>query len=148
MPEPRYTLARQLHFVAENPQHREVVITIQRWQSKTSKTAVYVQLHNGREVVRRVCSSTADLTQLDTSFTKAEAQFAEYLLSDDAAADEVTRRGGPTIQYCRDGRCGAQIPFGASQCAEGHTADYVGAGRNVFGLNRRPPITLHTGDQK
>jgi hypothetical protein len=141
----RYQLAEQLHFLAHDDTGREVVVTLQRWQSQNSRSAVYVRTHNGTETDRRVCRTDTDLNNLALSFTLAKDKFGDAMLSDDLAADEVSRRGGPTIRYCHVRDCGAQVPFAAGQCAEGHPTNQTPAGSYVMGSGRRPPFTVVTG---
>jgi hypothetical protein len=147
----RYCLAEQIHFPATDPDSpaQGVIVTLQRWRSTTSKSEIYVRVHNGVEYDRRFADTDLLRNRVDESFANARRDFAVELLSDDAAADEVSRRGGPRIQWCTAaGDCGAQIPFAAAQCADGHAVNHVSAGTYVFGQSRRPAFTVITGGKK
>lgn len=144
----RYQLVKQLHFIADVAPGRPEVVTIQHWKSKTSRLAVYVRIHNGTEIDRHVADTDAQRARIELSFTIARRDFADRLLSDAAAADEVSRRGGPGPKYCHASECGAQIPFAASQCADGHPLDHVNAGTYLMGASRRPAITVITGGRR
>lgn len=147
----RYALIEQLHFAAADPDcpARNVVVTIQRWRSKTSKVEVYARIHNGEEHQRHLADTDALRARIDASFATARRDFADRLLSDDAAADLVARHGGPHIKYCTTGGdCSAQIPFASGQCAQGHAVHHVNPGQYVMGSGRRPAITVITGGKQ
>jgi hypothetical protein len=74
--------------------------------------------------------------------------FGDALLSEDAAGDEVSRRGGPNVKWCTATDCGAQIPYAAAQCAEGHAVNHINAGTYSHGTSRRPAFTLITGGKR
>jgi hypothetical protein len=144
----RYKLVKQLHFIADVAPGRAEVVTIQHWKSKTTRLAVYVRAHNGAEIDRHVAQTAEQCERIELSFQIARRDFADQLLSDDAAGDEVSRRGGPAPKWCHATDCGAQIPFAAAQCPEGHPLTHVNAGTFVMGANRRPAITVITGGRK
>jgi hypothetical protein len=147
----RYFLAEQMHFLGLDGRQKEVVITIQSWKSRAGRKGIYVKAHNGVEVVRRLCHTPEDAVRVQRSFAMAQAMIQAdppelTPLSDDAAADEIARRGGPGPRWCSLSNCGAQVPVAASQCAEGHPWETAtGPGRYVFGSNRRPALTVITG---
>jgi hypothetical protein len=149
MPDLRYGLIKQLHFIAGDGTGRDVVVTIQHWQSKTTKLAVYVRCHDGVEFDRHVATTDQQRERIELSFEIARRDFKGRLLSDDAATDEVCRRGGPGPKSCHAGsECSALIPYASAQCAEGHAVNHVNAGTYAFGSNRRPPMTVITGGRK
>lgn len=141
----RYCLIKQLHFFAD-VDGRNTVVTIQHWQTRDTKHAVYVRCHDGREVARRFTAAPAEHAMIERSFEIARADFAGQMLSEDAAGDEVARRGGPKPAWCTtNSDCSAMIPFAAAQCAEGHASTHVDAGTYVFGSRRRPALISVTG---
>jgi hypothetical protein len=146
----RYALTDQIHFVATDPENadRDVVVTLQHWKSKTSSSAVYVRLHNGAEYQRRLAATARERDMLARSFATARRDFGDALLSEDAAGDEVSRRGGPNVKWCTATDCGAQIPYAAAQCAEGHAVNHINAGTYSHGTSRRPAFTLITGGKR
>jgi len=146
----RYGLIEQIHFPAADPAtpDRYVIVTLQRWRSTTSRTEIYVRVHDGAEFDRRFAATDTLRARIDESFANARRDFADVLLSDDAAADHVTRRGGPSIGWCTATGCGAQIPFAAAQCAEGHATNHVNAGTYSHGASRRPALTVITGGKR
>lgn len=143
----RYCLIKQLHFIAKVDQG-DAVVTIQHWQTRDTKTAIYVRAHNGVEVNRRFARSAAEHALIERSFEIARVEFADQLLSDDFASDEVARRGGPKPRWCSATDCGAQIPYAAAQCADGHATDHVNSGTYVFGSSRLPSLTVIQGGRK
>lgn len=147
----RYRLAEQIHFTAADPDcpARTIVITLQRWQSTTSRTQIYVRIHDGAEHTRSLADTDELRATIDASFAAARRDFADVMLSDDDAADRVARNGGPHIKWCTaTAECGAQIPFAAGQCANGHAVHHVSAGTYVMGASRRPAITVITGGRR
>lgn len=138
----RYGLIEQLHFPAADPAtpDQDVIVTIQRWRSKTSKTEVFVRAHDGVEFVRHSAHTDAEHARIDESFEQARRVFDQQLLSDEAAADEIARRGGPRIGYCNANGCGAQIPYAGAQCADGHAGNYVNPGTYVMSSARRTVV--------
>lgn len=146
----RYGLIKQIHFIAGHPKTgQDVVVTLQHWQSKTSKVGVYVRAHDGVEYERRFADTDAARALIERSFEIARRDFAGLLLSDEGAGDEIARRGGPTPKYCHAGNdCGAQVPYASAQCAEGHPVTHINAGTYAFGSNRRAPLTVITGGRK
>ena len=127
---------------------RDMVVTIQRWTTKTGTKQVFVRCHDGAEKDRRLATTPDQVAAMLAYFTEAKTKYAEIQMSDTAAADQVARNGGPTPRYCGISKCSAQIPYAAAQCAESHPLTQVEAGRYVFGSNRRPPVTLITGGQQ
>lgn len=152
----RYTLTEQLHFLARDGSQREVVVTLQSWKNRTGSKGIYIKTHNGVEEMRRFYDTTHGATLVQRSFNLARQMAAAedetarvVMLSEDAAADEVARRGGPHPRYCLVGDCGAQIPYAAAQCADGHPFDQLPQpGTYAFGSARRPPMTLIRGGKK
>lgn len=145
----RYFLAEQLHFLGADGQQREVVITIQSWKAQDGgKSGVYVKTHNGVEQVRRVYNTEQGALWVQRNFNQARQFFADRMLSEDAAADQVARRGGPNPTYCLVGDCGAMIPYAAAMCASGDPVDRVERGRYVMGTSRRPVLTVIPGGKK
>ncbi len=146
----RYGLIEQIHFIAADPARpaRDVVVTLQRWRSTTSQTEIYARIHNGVEYDRRLASTDALRARIDECFANAHRDFSDALLSDDAAADQVIRNGGPRIKWCNAADCGAQIPFASAQCADGHAANHTNAGTYSHGTSRRPAFTVITGGKR
>lgn len=146
----RYALVDQVHFLATDPEDpaRDVVVTLQRWHAKTGPTQVYVRCHNGTEFDRRVAASAPAHDLIDQTFTLARTDFAEYLLSETAAGDQVAQRGGPSPKYCHVTDCGTQVPYGAGQCADGHPSNHTNAGTYVVGASRRPTLTVLRGGRR
>jgi len=144
MPTLRYGLAEQIHFPATDPDRpaRTVIVTLQRWRSKSSKTEVYARIHDGVEYDRRLADTDALRARIDESFANARRDFADVLMSDDAASDQVARNGGPGPRWCQAGECGAQIPFASAQCADGHAVNHINAGTYSHGSSRRPVIRV------
>lgn len=145
----RYFLAEQLHFIGRDEHQTEVVITIQSWKSRSGQKGIYVKTHNGVEATRRFYDTEHGATLVQRNFALARAMIeSEELvpLSEQGATDEVVRRGGPNPGYCNVGQCGAQIPYAAGQCAEGHPLTQLPTpGSYVFGSNRRPVFTVIPG---
>jgi hypothetical protein len=147
MPSLRYGLRDQLHFhgaVAGNP---DVIITIQRWDAITAgpRRSMCVITHDGTEAMRRFCTDTEDLDRLDTMLATTRAEHTAGILSEDAAADQIARRGGPGPRWCTHTDCGAMIPYAAPQCAEGHPVDKVSAVEWLAVTQRAPVLTAITG---
>lgn len=148
MPATRYQLREQLHFLGLDEHQNETVITIQSWKTQSGKKGVYVKTHNGVEQVRRFYDTEQGALWVQRMFNLARNDFHDTLLSEDAAGDEVARRTGLQPKYCHVGDCGAQIPYAAAQCADGHACNHVEAGRYVMGSGRRPPLTVIRGGKK
>lgn len=146
----RYHLRDQLHFLATVAGHGETVVTLQHWHAPAAqrRRAVYVVCYNGVENSRRVLASTDDLDKLDRHLNAMKREHAGDLLSEDAAADEVARRGGPSPRWCGTQDCGAMIPFAAQQCANGCPVDSVGRVEFLSATQRRAAITAVTGGRR
>ncbi len=144
----RYKLVEQLHFLGLDFTNQEAVITIQHWKSTVSDNRVYVRCHDGKEVLRQLCTTGGQKAKIGESFAIARREFAEFMLSDDAAGDHVARRGGPHPQWCQATDCGTMIPYAAAQCAAGHAVHHTNAGTYSHGSNRRPALTVITGGKR
>ncbi len=143
----RYTLADQVHFVAEVPGVGEVVVTLQHWQADAG-TAVYVTTHNGIEARRKFTDDPRDIASLRDYFTDVRTRHAGDILSEQAATDEVVRRGGPGPRHCPKADCTSTIPipFAAAHCAAGCLpADDRGRVEFLSVTSRRPALTVITG---
>jgi hypothetical protein len=147
MTETRYRLAEQLHFRADIPRRENVIVTVQRWESITGKTrkAMYVTCIDGIEQTRRLCVTDDDLAHLTTVMTRTAAEHGPDLLSEEAAATAVTRRGGPKMKWCHRQDCGEPVPYAAAQCGSGHPVDSVGRVQMLGTRRNGPPIVMHTG---
>lgn len=128
MAETSYTLAEQLHFVADTPDAEDVVVTVQRWAKRGTKPAgIYVVCINGVQANRRVCNTATSVDYLKKMIADTRAKHADHLLSEDAAATAVVRRGGPQLTWCHRTRsCGEAVPYAAAVCGAGHPTESVG----------------------
>jgi hypothetical protein len=146
----RFTLADQVHFLADVPGKGQVVVTLQHWHAAGPR-ALYVVTHNGVEARRKFTADQRDIASLTAHLAAVREQHADDILSEEAATDEVVRRGGPTAKHCLKADCTATIPipFAAAHCAAGclPTED---RGRLEFMAvtNRYPPMTVVTGGKK
>jgi hypothetical protein len=143
----RYCLIKQRHFFAD-VDGNDTVVTIQHWQTRDTRTAIYVRIHDGVEASRKFARTEAEHALIERSFQIADTQFRDQMLSDDFAADEIARRGGPAPKWCTVTDCGAMVPYASAQCAEGHPTDHVNAGTYVFGSSRLPSLTVIQGGRK
>jgi hypothetical protein len=146
----RYTLADQVHFLATIAGKGEVVVTLQQWQAAGPK-AVYVVTHNGVEATRKFTDDQRDIDSLQAYIATSRQQHAADVLSDDAAVDEVVRRGGPKPAYCLKGDCPSSlpIPFAAAHCAAGCLPPADRGGLEFMSVtSRRPVVTVVTGGKK
>jgi hypothetical protein len=146
----RYRLVDQVHFLAKTERHPTAVVTLQRWVAPAAKktACIYVRTENGVEITRHFCTTESDLAHVDLLFDKVRAEFADTILSEDAAGDEVARRGGPKPTWCTKSDCGAIIPFAASACAMGCPADSVSRVEFLSVSQRRATMTVVTGGKK
>lgn len=147
----RYKLRDIVNFIGLDEHRREVVITVQSWKNDAGTKGIYVKTHNGVEVMRRFYEGAEGAAMVQCSFNLARQGFTSIdgaapafaELSVDGAADEIVRRGGPNPQWCRVGECGAQIPYAAAACAEGHPLDQLPvSGSYALGSSRRPTIMV------
>lgn len=146
----RYVLITQLHFLAAVPGKGEAVVTLQHWQTAGPK-AVYVVTHNGAEVSRKFTADPRDIESLAAYINTVRERYAADILSEDAAADEVVRRGGPGPRYCLNAQCPSTlpIPFAAVHCAAGCLpADDRGRIEFMSVTQRRAQITVVTGGKQ
>lgn len=123
-----FTLTEQLHFLADTPNTKNVVVTVQHWTKNAGKKAgIYVVCFNGTEHNRRVCNDAAALAHLAQVMAKTRTEHASHLLSEEAAATEVVRRRGPQLTWChRTKSCGQPVPYASAVCADGHPTESVG----------------------
>lgn len=145
-----YRLARQLHFRAQVPgREGDIVVTMQRWDSTSSRPgAVCVTLYDGAEQSRRIFRTEEDLAHLQERLDLVAEQHRDDSLSEEAACDEVARRGGPGITWCHRKDCGCAVPWAAATCSDGHPTESVNRVEFLSLTQRRPPITIVTGGKK
>jgi len=144
-----YVLARQLHFRAQVPgKGNDVIVTMQRWDSPAGRAAVCVTLYDGVEQSRRIFRSAADLEHLQARLDQVAEEHRADTLSEQAAEDEVARRGGPKLGYCHRGDCGEPVPWAASYCTDGHPTESVGNIEFLSVTQRRPALTPLTGGKQ
>ena len=146
-----YKLARQLHFRAQVPgRPGDTIVTMQRWDSAGARpSSVCVTLYDGDEQSRRVFRTEDDLAHLQARLDQIAADHAADALTEEGAADEVARRGGPALTWChRSKTCGAPVPWGASTCADGHPTESVSSVEFLSVSQRRPVLTPITGGKR
>jgi len=133
--------------VADNP---DVVVTLQRWTSAGSGALIYVVTHNGVEVTRKFSADPTDLAKLVDHFAATRSRHADDLLSDEAAADAVARRGGPGPKWCVKSDCPAQIPipYASDICAAGDPVESRGRIEFLSVTRRNPVFTVITGGKQ
>jgi hypothetical protein len=124
--QPRYTLAGQLNFIADLPDRKDVVVTVQHWAKTSGTGAVYVVCYNGTEHTRRVCTDDKAVAQLVKLMAKYRTEHKDGLLSEEAAEVHVRRRNGPELTWCHRVSCGEPVPYAAATCADGHPTESVG----------------------
>lgn len=129
MAETSFVLARQLHFLADTPTVKNAVVTVQHWTKRagTRPGGVYVVCVNGVETNRRTCTDAKSVGHLVTVMDQTQERHAGTILSEEAAATEVRRRGGPELTWChRTKTCDAPVPYASAVCAYGHPTESVG----------------------
>lgn len=146
----RYLLTDQIHMRASVPTNSDVIVTLQHWTAVGSGALIYVVTHNGTEVTRKFSADPTDRANLVAHFAATRAEHADGLLSDEAAADEVVRRGGPSPRYCVRQDCPAQIPvpYASDTCAAGDPVEARGRIEFLSVTQRHPTFTVIAGGKK
>jgi len=147
---PRYQLTDQIHMRAAVPTDPDVIVTLQHWTSATSGALIYVVTHNGIEVTRKFSADPDDLTKLVEHFAATRARHADDVLSDEAATDEVVRRGGPGPKFCVKSDCPSQIPvpYASDICAAGDPIESRGRVEFRTVTQRRPVLNVIPGGKQ
>ncbi len=147
MSKTRFRLVRQLHFPANTPNRPDVIVPVQHWRSETSASGIYVTCTNGAETRRVLCTTSEELAHLENVMAQTAATHGPDLLSEEAAATEVVRRGGPKLRWCHRQQCGEAVPYASEQCTLGHPTDSVGRVQFMAASRRTPGMVIRTGGE-
>lgn len=104
-----FRIAEQV--IGLNPDTNNVV-SAQRWTGFTGDREAFVLTTNDRVTTQR--AGTPHATQ--EIYQAARARISQWSISEDAARDELERRGLARQRQCADPGCAAKLPLGGLYC--------------------------------